>query len=73
MNEAYMKSTHRSSIGHFTELENILYKWIDAMRQAKLEVLPSLEIQKAVKNSKALDLPEGTFKASWCWFAKFRS
>jgi hypothetical protein len=39
--------TFRASIGRFTELEDMLYIWIDSMHCAKLPVLPSLAIAKA--------------------------
>jgi hypothetical protein len=39
--------TFQASIGRFTELEDMLYIWIDSMRHAKLPVLPSLAIAKA--------------------------
>jgi hypothetical protein len=45
-NEAKEK-TFRSSVGCFTELEDMFYIWIDSMRHANLLVPPSLTIAKA--------------------------
>jgi hypothetical protein len=38
------EKTFRSSVGHFTELEDMLCIWIDSMRCANLLVPPSLAI-----------------------------
>jgi transposase len=62
-NEAKEK-TFRSSIGRFTELEDMLYIWIDSMRRANLPVPPSLAIAKAKSIALSLSIPETDFKAS---------
>jgi hypothetical protein len=62
-NEAKEK-TFRSSIGRFTELENMLYIWIDNMHRANLLVPPSFAIAKAKCIASSLSIPETDFKAS---------
>ncbi len=54
----------RSSVGHFTELEDMLYIWIDSMHCANLFVPPSLAIAKAKSIASSLSIPETDFKAS---------
>ncbi len=70
-NEAKEK-TFRSSVGRFTELEDMLYIWIDSMHRANLPVLPSLAIAKAKSIASSLSIPEMDFKASWQWLSRFR-
>jgi hypothetical protein len=62
----------KRSIGRFTELENMLYIWIDSMRRANLLVPPSLAIAKAKSIASNLSIPETDFKASWQWLRRFR-
>ncbi len=64
--------TFRSSIGHFTELEDMLYIWIDSMHRANLPVPPSLAIAKAKSITLSLSILETDFKASWQWLRWFR-
>ncbi len=45
--EEAKERTFRASVGQFTELEDMLYIWIDNMRHAKLHVPSSLAIAKA--------------------------
>jgi hypothetical protein len=59
------EKTLRSSVGRFTELEDMLYIWIDSMRRANLPVLPSLAIAKAKNIASSLSISEMDFKASW--------
>ena len=47
MSEEGKRNTLRASIGRFSELEDVLYVWIDSMRRARLPVPPSLLIVKA--------------------------
>jgi hypothetical protein len=47
LSEAAKQKTFRASIGRFTELEDMLYIWIDSMHRARLLVPPSLAIVKA--------------------------
>jgi hypothetical protein len=70
-NEAKEK-TFRSSIGRFTELEDMFYIWIDSMRRANHPVPPSLAIAKAKSIVSSLSIPETNFKASWQWLRRFR-
>jgi hypothetical protein len=58
------EKTFRSSVGHFTELEDMLYIWIDNMRRVNLPVSPSLTIAKAKSIASSLSIPETNFKAS---------
>jgi hypothetical protein len=45
--EETKQKTFRALVGRFTELEDMLYIWIDSMRCARLPVSPSLAIAKA--------------------------
>jgi hypothetical protein len=65
MSDEAKKKTFRSSVGHFTKLEDMLYIWIDSMRCANLPILPSLAIAKAKSIASSLSIPEIDFKASW--------
>jgi hypothetical protein len=69
LSEEAKERTFRASIGRFTELEDMLYIWIDNMRRAKLPVPPSLAIAKA----SSLSIPESDFKASWQWLSRFKA
>ncbi len=62
----------QSSVGRFTELEDMLYIWIDNMRCANLPVPPPLTIAKAKSIALSLSIPETDFKASWQWLCRFR-
>jgi hypothetical protein len=62
----------QSSVGRFTELEDMFYIWIDNMRRANLPVSPSLAIAKAKSITSSLSIPETDFKASWQWLSRFR-
>ncbi len=70
-NEAKEK-TFQSSIGRFTELEDMIYIWINNMRRANLPAPPSLAIAKAKSIALSLSIPETDFKASWKWLRRFR-
>lgn len=43
--------TFHLSKGHFPEVENQLYNWVDAMRRANLFVSPALDLTKAFANA----------------------
>jgi hypothetical protein len=58
------EKTFRSCVGHFTELEDMFYIWIDNMRRANLPVPPSLAIAKAKNIVSSLSILETDFKAS---------
>jgi hypothetical protein len=70
-NEAKEK-TFRSSVGRFTELEDMLYIWINSMHRANLPIPPSLAIAKVKSIASSLSIPETNFKASWQWLCRFR-
>jgi hypothetical protein len=72
MSDEAKEKTFRSSIGCFTELEDMLYVWIDSMRCANLPVPPSLAIVKAKNIASNLSIPETDFKASWQWLRRFK-
>ncbi len=72
MSDEAKEKTFRSSVGHFTKLEDMLYIWIDSMRRANLPVPPSLAITKAKSIASSLSIPKTDFKASWQWLSRFR-
>jgi hypothetical protein len=63
--EEAKQKTFRASVGQFTELEDMLYIWIDSMCRAKLLVPPSLAIAKAKSIASTLSICDSDFKASW--------
>jgi hypothetical protein len=65
--------TFRAFVGRFTELEDMLYIWIDNMRCAKLPVPPSFTITKVKSIASSLFIPKSNFKASWQWLSQFRA
>jgi hypothetical protein len=65
MSDEAKKKTFRSSIRRFTELEDMLYIWIDSMCRANLFVPPSLAIAKTKSIASSLSILEMDFKASW--------
>ena len=65
MSEVTRSTMYQASARRFTEVEDILYRWIDSMRHAYLCVSPSLVISKAKKNAEGLLTSENDFKASW--------
>jgi len=69
MSDEVKEKTFRSSIGRFTQLEDMLYIWIDNMRRANLLVPPSLAIAKAKNIALSLSISETDFKASWQWLS----
>ncbi len=56
--EEAKERTFRTSVGRFTELENMLHIWIDRMRCAKLLVSSSLAIAKAKSIASSLSILE---------------
>jgi len=56
-----------------TELEDMLYIWIDSMRHAKLPIPPSLAIAKTKNIASSLSIQKFDFKASWQWLNRFRA
>ena len=73
MSEEARCNSYRTSIGRFSQLEDMLYAWIDRMRRASLPVPPSLAITKAKKIVEQLGLSENDSKASWQWLYRFRA
>jgi hypothetical protein len=65
MSDEAKEKTFRSSVGRFTELEDMLYIWSDNMHHANLPVLPSFTIAKSKSIASSLSIPETDFKASW--------
>lgn len=53
----------QSSAGHFPQLKNMLYIWIDSMRRVNRLITPSLAIAKAKNIASSLLIPESDFKA----------
>ncbi len=70
-NEAKEK-TFQSSVGRFTELEDMFYIWIDSKHRANLPIPPSLTIAKVKSIALSLSISETDFKASWQWLSRFR-
>jgi hypothetical protein len=66
------EKTFQSSVGCCTELEDMLYIWIDSMHRANLPVSPSFAIAKAKSIASSLSIPKMDFKASWQWLSRFR-
>jgi hypothetical protein len=64
MSDEVKEKTFQSSVGHFTELEDMLYIWIDSMHRAYLPILPSLAIAKAKSITSSLSISETDFKGS---------
>jgi hypothetical protein len=64
MSDEAKEKTFRSFVGRFTELEDMLYIWIDSMCRANLPVPPSLAIAKAKSIALSLLILETDFKAS---------
>ena len=65
MSEVTRSTMYQASAGRFTEVEDILYRWIDSIRHANLCVSPSLVISKAKKIAEGLLISENDFRASW--------
>jgi hypothetical protein len=66
-------TTFRASVGHFSEVEDKLYTWIEAMQRAHVTVSPSLAMVKAKQIAAELSISEESFKASWGWLKGFRA
>ncbi|CAK8687225.1 unnamed protein product [Clavelina lepadiformis] len=63
----------QASVGRFSELEDMLYVWIDSMHCTSLPVQPSLLVLKAKQIAEQLLISEDDLKASWQWLSRFRS
>jgi hypothetical protein len=70
--EKTKERTFRTFVGRFTELEDMLYIWIDNMRYAKLPVPPSFAKTKVKSITSSLFIPKSNFKASWQWLSQFK-
>jgi hypothetical protein len=64
MSDEAKEKIFRSFVGRFTELEDMLYIWIDSICRANLPVPPSLAIAKAKSIASNLSIPKTDFKAS---------
>jgi hypothetical protein len=73
LSEKTKERTFRAFVGRFTELEDMLYIWIDNMHCAKLLVPPSFAIGKVKSIASNLSIPKSNFKASWQWLSQFRA
>ncbi len=73
LSEEVKERTFWAFNGWFTELENMLYIWINSMRHAKLLVPPSLTIAKAKNIAFNLSISESNIRASWQWLSQFRA
>jgi hypothetical protein len=73
LSEEVKQKTFRASVGRSTELEDMLYIWIDNMRRARFPVPPSLAIVKAKSIASTLSIFDSNFKASWQWLSRFRT
>jgi len=71
--EKAKQKTFRASVGRFTELEDMLYIWIDNMHHARLPIPPSLTIAKAKSIASTLSISDSDFKVSWQWLNRFRT
>ncbi len=60
LSEEAKERTFWASVGWFTELEDMLYIWIDSMHCAKLLVSPSLAIAKAKNIASSLSISKST-------------
>jgi hypothetical protein len=63
LSEEAKQKTFRASVGRFTELEDMLYIWIDSMRHARFPVPPSFAIAKAKSIASTLSISENA--SSW--------
>ncbi|CAK8687538.1 unnamed protein product [Clavelina lepadiformis] len=63
----------QASVGRFSELEDMLYVWIDSKHCTSLPVQPSLLVLKAKQIAEQLLISEDDLKASWQWLSRFRS
>jgi hypothetical protein len=61
LSEKAKERTFRAFVGWFTELEDMLYIWIDNMRYAKLPVPPSFAITKVKIIVSSLFIPKSNF------------
>jgi hypothetical protein len=73
LSEKAKERTFRALVGRFTELEDMLYRWIDNMHCAKLHVPPSFAITKVKSIASSLFIPKSNFKAFWQWLSQFRA
>jgi len=53
--------TFKASVGRFTELEDMLYIWVNSMCHARLPVPPSLAIAKAKSIASTLSIFDSNF------------
>ena len=70
MSDTMINSISRTIKPQYADLEDKLYSWIETLRFAKIPISPSLVISKA--KSLADQHSYTNFKASWCWYSKFK-
>ncbi len=73
LSEKAKERTFRAFVGRFTELEDMLYIWIDNMRCAKLPILPSFAITTVKSIASSLFISKSNFKASWAMVKSIQS
>ncbi len=73
LSEKVKERTFRAFVGRFTDLEDMLYIWIDNMCCAKLLVPPSFAITEVKSIASSLFISKSNFKASWQWLSQFRA
>ena len=65
-----VKTVFRASTGKFPELENVVYEWIEDMRNGNVQVSPCMVQSHAQKIAVLHELPN--FQASAQWLAGFK-
>ena len=70
MSDTMINSISRTIKPQNADIEDKLYSQIETLRFAKIPISPSLVISKA--KSLADQQIHTDFKASWCWYTKFR-
>jgi len=70
MSDTMINNFSRTVKPQYADLEDKLYSWIETLRLAKIPLPPSLVISKA--KALADQLLYTDFKASWCWYNKFK-
>ena len=70
LSDKLQNTVRRSTPAQYADIEEILFNWIKVIRSANLPISPTLIISKAKRIAEELSHTE--FKASWCWFEKFK-
>ncbi|EGZ07952.1 hypothetical protein PHYSODRAFT_256009 [Phytophthora sojae] len=64
-------NVHRRPTPRFPQLEKALAAWIDARERARVDISPSIVIDKAKLVAREMGISPEDFKASWGWYDKF--